>query len=77
MNKTFLTRVFQNRSNDEDECSQAMKCFFKETIESGASYYEYMNLWLIYTILNKNTVFKKLYIILCQNYGSEKCFQGL
>ena len=37
----YLSKTFYRYlSKDEDECSQAMKQFFKGAIESGASYYE-------------------------------------
>ena len=38
-----ITYMCSYLSKEEDECSQEMKQAFKETIESGASYYEQMN----------------------------------
>ena len=37
-----ITYMCSYLSKEEDECSQAMKQAFKETLESGASYYEQM-----------------------------------
>ena len=64
-------------SKDEDHCSQAMEQFFKETFESGTSYYGQINYVAYSNASKRDYSFQGAVYRIMPDYGRENFFQGL